>query len=32
MRAGEAPDASVANIKARADSWERWKKILAAAR
>ena len=30
MRAGEAPDASTANAKARADSWERWKKLLAA--
>jgi carboxymethylenebutenolidase len=29
MRAGEAPDASPANAKARADSWERWKKLLA---
>ena len=29
MRAGEAPDASPANAKARADSWDRWKKLLA---
>jgi carboxymethylenebutenolidase len=29
MRAGEAPDASEANRKARADAWERWKQILA---
>jgi carboxymethylenebutenolidase len=28
MRAGEAPDASEANSKARADAWERWKIIL----
>lgn len=28
MRAGEAPDASEANAKARAESWERAKKIL----
>lgn len=32
MRAGEAPDASVANIKARADSWERWKKLMASSK
>jgi carboxymethylenebutenolidase len=29
MRAGEAPDANDANKKARADSWERWKSLLA---
>src|SRR5262249_15974298 len=29
MRAGEAPDATEANRKARADAWERWKKLLA---
>ncbi len=29
MRAGEAPDASDANRKARDDAWARWKKILA---
>src|SRR5277367_3003852 len=29
MRAGEAPDASAENAKARADSWARWKKLLA---
>jgi carboxymethylenebutenolidase len=29
MRAGEAPDASPENAKARADSWARWKKLLA---
>jgi carboxymethylenebutenolidase len=28
MRAGEAPDASEANRKARADAWVRWKKLL----
>jgi carboxymethylenebutenolidase len=28
MRAGEAPDATDANRKARADSWARWKSIL----
>jgi carboxymethylenebutenolidase len=28
MRAGEAPDASEANSKARTDAWERWKKLL----
>jgi hypothetical protein len=28
MRAGEAPDASDANKKAREDSWKRWKDIL----
>lgn len=32
MRAGEAPDATAANIKARADSWERWKKLLASSK
>ena len=30
MRAGEAPDANEANRKARADAWERWKKLLSA--
>ena len=29
MRAGEAPDASYANKKARDDSWKRWKTLLA---
>jgi carboxymethylenebutenolidase len=29
MRAGEQPDATDANKKARADSWERWKALLA---
>jgi carboxymethylenebutenolidase len=29
MRAGEAPDASDANKKARDDSWKRWKTLLA---
>src|ERR1700684_284667 len=29
MRAGEAPDASDANKKARDDSWTRWKSLLA---
>ncbi len=29
MRAGEAPDASDANKKARTDAWERWKSLLA---
>jgi carboxymethylenebutenolidase len=29
MRAGEAPDASDANKKARADAWQRWKALLA---
>lgn len=28
MRAGEAPDASEANRKARAEAWQRWKDIL----
>ena len=28
MRAGEAPDATDANRKARDEAWERWKKIL----
>ncbi len=28
MRSGEAPDASEANRKARADAWARWKKLL----
>jgi len=28
MRAGEAPDASAANSKARSEAWERWKKLL----
>jgi len=30
MRAGEAPDASEANRKARTDAWARWKSLLAA--
>ena len=29
MRAGEAPDASEANKKARTDAWARWKSLLA---
>ena len=29
MRAGEAPDASEANRKARAEAWARWKTLLA---
>ena len=29
MRAGEAPDASAANKKARDESWVRWKGLLA---
>jgi carboxymethylenebutenolidase len=29
MRAGEAPDASDANRKARTEAWERWKSLLA---
>lgn len=29
MRAGEAPDASDANRKARTDAWARWKSLLA---
>ncbi len=29
MRAGEAPDASDANKKAREDAWKRWKPLLA---
>lgn len=29
MRAGQAPDASPANKKARSDAWERWKSLLA---
>jgi carboxymethylenebutenolidase len=29
MRAGEAPDASAANRRARTDAWERWKSLLA---
>ncbi len=29
MRAGEAPDASEANRKARTDAWARWKALLA---
>jgi carboxymethylenebutenolidase len=28
MRAGEAPDASDANKKARSDAWDRWKSLL----
>jgi hypothetical protein len=29
MRAGEAPDASDANKKARDEAWTRWKSLLA---
>ena len=29
MRAGEAPDATEANKKARSESWERWKSLMA---
>ncbi|HET6199661.1 MAG TPA: dienelactone hydrolase family protein, partial [Candidatus Acidoferrales bacterium] len=29
MRAGEAPDATPANAKARDDAWARWKKLMA---
>jgi carboxymethylenebutenolidase len=29
MRAGEAPDASEANKKARSDAWDHWKSLLA---
>ncbi|MGC1106368.1 MAG: dienelactone hydrolase family protein [Candidatus Acidiferrales bacterium] len=29
MRAGEAPDATPANVKARDDAWARWKKLMA---
>ncbi len=29
MRAGEAPDASEANSKARTDAWARWKSLMA---
>jgi carboxymethylenebutenolidase len=29
MRAGEAPDASDPNRKAREDAWKRWKELLA---
>jgi carboxymethylenebutenolidase len=28
MRAGEDPSGAEANRKARADAWERWKKLL----
>ena len=28
MRAGEAPDATEANSKARTEAWARWKEIL----
>ena len=28
MRAGEAPDASAANKKAREEAWKRWKELL----
>jgi hypothetical protein len=28
MRAGEAPDASEANLQARDASWSRWKSLL----
>jgi hypothetical protein len=29
MRAGEAPDATEANKKAREDAWKRWETLLA---
>ena len=29
MRAGEAPDATEANKKAREEAWKRWKSLLA---
>lgn len=29
MRAGEAPDATPANLKARDEAWARWKKLMA---
>jgi hypothetical protein len=29
MRAGEAPDASEGNRKAREEAWKRWKSLLA---
>jgi len=29
MRAGEAPDATPANAKARDDAWARWKSLMA---
>ena len=29
MRAGQAPDASAPNKKARDDAWQRWKALLA---
>jgi carboxymethylenebutenolidase len=32
MRAGEAPDASEPNKKARTEAWERWKQLLGAAK
>jgi carboxymethylenebutenolidase len=32
MRAGEAPDASEPNRKARTEAWERWKKLLSGVR
>lgn len=32
MRAGEAPDASAANSKARSEAWDRWKSLLASAK
>jgi carboxymethylenebutenolidase len=28
MRAGEAPDASEGNAKARTEAWKRWKSLL----
>jgi carboxymethylenebutenolidase len=28
MRAGEAPDASEGNAKARTEAWKRWKTLL----
>ncbi len=32
MRAGEAPDASEANAKARTEAWVRWKKLMSESR
>lgn len=32
MRAGEAPDASAANRKARTEAWARWKKLMTQAK
>jgi carboxymethylenebutenolidase len=31
MRAGEAPDATPANSKARSEAWTRWKELLKSA-